>query len=117
GQTALNAAVELHRAGVLKKYDIELIGADIDAIEACEDRERFKDIVTGLGAEVPRSTICHSIDECLAAVYGAPAAENTGDEGDTAGLGFPVVIRPSFTLGGLGSGIAYNEADLRRIAG
>jgi len=65
GQTALNAAVELHRAGVLKKYDIELIGADIDAIEACEDRERFKDIVTGLGAEVPRSTICHGIDECL----------------------------------------------------
>src|SRR5689334_12313561 len=122
GQTALNAAVELHRAGVLKKYDVELIGADIDAIEACEDRERFKDIVTGLSAEVPSSTICHSIDECLAAVYGAAAAEstgaeNTGDEGDTAGLGFPVVIRPSFTLGGLGSGIAYNEADLRRIAG
>src|SRR6185437_6597076 len=122
GQTALNAAVELHRAGVLKKYDVELIGADIDAIEACEDRERFKDIVTGLSAEVPRSTICHSIDECLAAVYGAAAvestgAENTGDEGDTTGLAFPVVIRPSFTLGGLGSGIAYNEADLRRIAG
>jgi carbamoyl-phosphate synthase large subunit len=117
GQTALNAAVELHRAGVLKKYDVELIGADIDAIEACEDRERFKEIVTGLGAEVPSSTICHSIDECLAAVYGASAAENTGDEGDTKGLGFPVVVRPSFTLGGLGSGIAYNEADLRRIAG
>src|SRR5690348_4066283 len=137
GQTALNAAVELHRAGVLKKYDVELIGADIDAIEACEDRERFKEIVTGLGAEVPSSTICHSIDECLAAVYGGSAAENTaaentaaentaaentaagntGDEGDTRGLGFPVVVRPSFTLGGLGSGIAYNEADLRRIAG
>jgi carbamoyl-phosphate synthase large subunit len=108
GQTALNAAVQLHRSGTLKKYGVELIGADIDAIEACEDREKFKEIVTGLGAEVPRSTICHSIDECLAAVYGGGGAQ---------ALGFPVVVRPSFTLGGLGSGIAYNEADLRRIAG
>ncbi len=105
GQTALNAAVALHTSGTLKKYGVELIGADIDAIEACEDREKFKGIVTGLGAEVPRSVICHSIDECLKAVYG------------NGGLGFPVVIRPSFTLGGLGSGIAYHEADLRRIAG
>src|SRR5690348_14556408 len=117
GQTALNAAVALHTSGTLKKYNVQLIGADIDAIEACEDRERFKEIVTALGAEVPRSTICHSIDECLAAVYGAPAVESTADEADTGGLGFPVVVRPSFTLGGLGSGIAYNEADLRRIAG
>src|SRR5215831_20289880 len=85
GQTALNAAVALHTSGVLKKYGVELIGADIDAIEACEDREKFKRIVTGLGAEVPRSVICHSIDDCLKAVYGP------------AGLGFPVVIRPSFT--------------------
>jgi carbamoyl-phosphate synthase large subunit len=108
GQTALNAAVQLHENGTLKKYGVELIGADIDAIEACEDREKFKEIVIGLGAEVPRSTICHRIDECLTAVYGS---------GDAKGLGFPVVIRPSFTLGGLGSGIAYNEADLRRIAG
>jgi carbamoyl-phosphate synthase large subunit len=105
GQTALNAAVALHTSGTLKRYGVELIGADIDAIEACEDREKFKDIVTGLGAEVPRSVICHTIDECLSAVYGP------------GGLGFPVVVRPSFTLGGLGSGIAYNEADLRRIAG
>jgi carbamoyl-phosphate synthase large subunit len=127
GQTALNAAVALHRSGTLKKYDVELIGADIDAIEACEDRERFKEIVLGLGAEVPRSTICHSIDECLAAVYGPPGAagpgaegpdaEGPGTDGEPKGLGFPVVVRPSFTLGGLGSGIAYNEADLRRIAG
>jgi carbamoyl-phosphate synthase large subunit len=108
GQTALNAAVQLHENGTLKKYGVELIGADIDAIEACEDREKFKEIVIGLGAEVPASTICHGIDECLTAVYG---------NGDAKGLGFPVVIRPSFTLGGLGSGIAYNEADLRRIAG
>src|ERR1700678_4508991 len=113
GQTALNAAVALHENGTLKKYNVELIGADIDAIEACEDREKFKDIVIGLGAEVPRSVICHTITECLAAVYGA---EGASDEA-AKGLGFPVVVRPSFTLGGLGSGIAYDEADLRRIAG
>jgi carbamoyl-phosphate synthase large subunit len=62
GQTALNAAVQLHENGTLKKYGVELIGADIDAIEACEDREKFKEIVIGLGAEVPRSVICHSIE-------------------------------------------------------
>ena len=138
GQTALNAAVALHENGTLKKFGVELIGADIDAIEACEDREKFKDIVTGLGAEVPRSVICHSIEECLTAVYGAgapggspsaitatgaadatagPDADVAGTPDDSHGLGFPVVVRPSFTLGGLGSGIAYNEADLRRIAG
>src|SRR6202167_4311287 len=70
GQTALNAAMDLHANGILKKYNVELIGADIDAIEACEDREKFKEIVIGLGAEVPRSTICHNIDECFGAVYG-----------------------------------------------
>ncbi|HJZ08748.1 MAG TPA: carbamoyl-phosphate synthase large subunit, partial [Trebonia sp.] len=102
GQTALNAAVALHASGTLKKYSVELIGADIDAIEACEDRERFKEIVTALGAEVPRSQICRTLDECFAA---------------TADLGLPVVVRPSFTLGGAGSGIAYNEDGLRRIAG
>jgi carbamoyl-phosphate synthase large subunit len=102
GQTALNAAVALHENGTLKKYNVELIGADIDAIEACEDRERFKEIVTSLGAEVPKSRICHTIEECFDA---------------TSELGLPVVIRPSFTLGGAGSGIAYDETDLRRIAG
>jgi carbamoyl-phosphate synthase large subunit len=102
GQTALNAAVALHDQGVLHKYDVELIGASIDAIQAGEDRERFKEIVTGLGAEVPRSQICHDLDECFA------VAET---------LSYPIVIRPSFTLGGLGSGIARTEADLRRIAG
>ena len=113
GQTALNAAVALHENGTLKKYNVELIGADIDAIEACEDREKFKGIVIGLGAEVPRSVICHTIAECLQAVYGAEGASDAAAKG----LGFPVVVRPSFTLGGLGSGIAYDEADLRRIAG
>src|SRR6201987_2024406 len=102
GQTALNAAVALHDQGVLHKYDVELIGASIDAIRAGEDRERFKEIVTGLGAEVPASQICHDLDECVAV---------------TQTLGYPVVVRPSFTLGGAGSGIARNDADLRRIAG
>src|SRR5947207_5500247 len=102
GQTALNAAVALHDQGVLHKYEVELIGASIDAIRAGEDRERFKEIVGGLGAEVPRSQICHDLDECVAV---------------TQTLGYPVVVRPSFTLGGLGSGIAKTEADLRRIAG
>src|SRR5438477_5660870 len=85
GQTALNAAVALHDQGVLHKYDVELIGASIDAIRAGEDRERFKEIVTGLGAEVPASQICHDLDECIAV---------------TQTLGYPVVVRPSFTLGG-----------------
>jgi carbamoyl-phosphate synthase large subunit len=102
GQTALNAAVALHEAGTLAKYNVELIGAGIDAIRAGEDRSRFKDIVTGIGAEVPASVICHSLAECREA-----AAE----------LGFPVVVRPSYTLGGTGSGIARGAGDLDRIAG
>src|SRR6201997_3757428 len=102
GQTALNAAVALHDSGTLAKYDVELIGAGIDAIRAGEDRNRFKEIVVGIGAEVPASRICHSLDECRAA-----AGE----------LGFPVVVRPSFTLGGTGSGIARTAQDLDRIAG
>src|ERR1700736_5025805 len=92
GQTALNAAVALHEAGVLARYGVTLIGAGIDAITAGEDRKRFKEIVTGLGAEVPDSRVCHSMDECERA-----AAE----------LGYPLVVRPSFTLGRCGSGIAY----------
>ncbi|MBO0772187.1 MAG: carbamoyl-phosphate synthase large subunit, partial [Actinobacteria bacterium] len=101
GQTALNAAVALHEAGTLAKYGVELIGASAEAITAGEDRRRFKQIVTGLGAEVPRSRTCHSLGECLAA-----AGE----------LGYPLVLRPSFTLGGAGSGIARDEAELRRMA-
>ncbi len=102
GQTALNAAVALHEAGTLARYGVELIGADIEAIRAGEDRSRFKEIVTEVGAEVPRSLICHSIADCEQA-----AAE----------LGYPLVVRPSFTLGGLGSGIAHDASELRRIAG
>ena len=102
GQTALNAAVSLHEAGILDKYGVELIGANIDAIQSGEDRESFKRIVERIGGESARSSICHTLDECLAAA----------DE-----LGYPVVVRPSFTMGGAGSGFAHDEADLRRIAG
>jgi len=102
GQTALNAAVALHEAGTLARYGVELIGADIDAIRAGEDRKAFKEVVTGLGGDVPRSVTCHSLAECEA------AAED---------LGYPLVVRPSFTLGGSGSGIARNAADLNRMAG
>ena len=102
GQTALNAAIALDEAGVLEKYDVELIGANIASIQKGEDREQFKEVVEVCGAESARSVIVHSIDDALAAV----------DE-----LGYPMVVRPSFTMGGLGSGIAYDESDLRRIAG
>jgi carbamoyl-phosphate synthase large subunit len=102
GQTALNCAIALHEAGVLERYGCPLIGANVEAIQLGEDREAFKGVVARCGAESARSTICHTMDECLA------AAED---------LGYPVVVRPSFTMGGLGSGFAYDEADLRRIAG
>ncbi len=102
GQTALNAAMALHEAGVLEEFGVELIGANVDAIEAGENREKFKQIVADIGAESARSAICHTMDDCLKAV---------------ADLGYPVVVRPSFTMGGSGSGMAYDETDLRRIAG
>ena len=102
GQTALNAAIALHDSGVLERYDVELIGADVDAIQRGENRELFKGIVEDIGGEVARSTICHTMDDCLAGVVA---------------LGYPVVVRPSFTMGGAGSGMAYDEDDLRRIAG
>ena len=102
GQTALNAAIALHEGGVLEKYDVELIGADVEAIQRGENRELFKGIVEQIGAEVARSAICHTMADCLDAV---------------GTLGYPVVVRPSFTMGGAGSGMAYDEADLHRIAG
>ncbi|HET8926476.1 MAG TPA: carbamoyl-phosphate synthase large subunit [Microbacterium sp.] len=102
GQTALNAAMALHEQGILDKYDVELIGAKVDAIRKGEDRQIFKELVIEAGAEVAASRICHTMDEVIAG-----AAE----------LGYPLVVRPSFTMGGLGSGFAYDEADLRRIAG
>ncbi|WP_431861225.1 carbamoyl-phosphate synthase large subunit [Micrococcus terreus] len=102
GQTALNTAIALDKNGVLEKYGVELIGANIEAIELGENRELFKGVVERCGAESAQSEIVHTMDEALA------AAEK---------LGYPMVVRPSFTMGGLGSGMAYDEADLRRIAG
>ena len=102
GQTALNCAIALHENGVLEKYGCPLIGANVEAIQLGEDREAFKGVVARCGAESARSFICHSMEELLAA-----AAE----------LSYPVVVRPSFTMGGLGSGFAYDETDLRRIGG
>ncbi|MET3933952.1 carbamoyl-phosphate synthase large subunit [Arthrobacter sp. OAP107] len=102
GQTALNTAIALDKNGVLEKYNVELIGANIAAIELGEDREKFKGVVERCGAESARSHIIHTMDEAL------KAADD---------LGYPMVVRPSFTMGGLGSGLAYNEEDLRRIVG
>jgi carbamoyl-phosphate synthase large subunit len=102
GQTALNAAMALHARGSLEKYGVELIGANVAAINAGEDRQIFKQLVIDAGADVAKSVIAHTIEEVIA---GANQ------------LGYPVVVRPSFTMGGLGSGFAYNETDLRRIAG
>ncbi|WP_227981793.1 carbamoyl-phosphate synthase large subunit [Nocardia spumae] len=102
GQTALNTAVALHENGVLDKYGVELIGADFEAIQRGEDRQKFKDIVAKVGGESARSKVCYTMDEVRETV---------------AELGFPVVVRPSFTMGGLGSGMAYNDDDLDRIAG
>jgi len=102
GQTALNCAMDLHFAGVLDKYDVELIGADVEAIQRGEDRQKFKDIVAKVGGESARSAVCHTMAEVHDCV---------------AELGLPVVVRPSFTMGGLGSGMAYTTEDLERIAG
>jgi len=102
GQTALNAAIGLFEAGTLDKYNVKLIGADVAAIERGENRELFRAIVEKVGGESARSIICHTMDDVMGAV---------------AQLGYPAVIRPSFTMGGLGSGIAFDEETLRQIAG
>lgn len=102
GQTALNAAMALHERGSLKKYGVELIGANVEAIRAGENRQEFKELVLRAGADVAKSAIAHTIPECLEIANK---------------LGYPMVVRPSFTMGGLGSGFAYNEEDLVRIAG
>ena len=100
GQTALNAAIALHDQGILKRYDVELIGASFEAIHRAEDRQAFKQLVLAAGADVARSAIAHTVDEALA----------FADE-----LGYPVVIRPSFTMGGLGSGFAHDREQLIRM--
>jgi len=102
GQTALNAAIQLHERGILEKYNVELIGASFEAIQKGEDRQIFKQLVLDAGADVARSHIAHTIEEAV---------------GFAADLGYPLVVRPSFTMGGLGSGFAYDEVELRRYVG
>jgi len=102
GQTALNAAMGMHEAGILQRHNVRLIGADVQAIQRGENRELFRAIVEKVGGESARSIICHTMDEVLVAA---------------GQLKYPCVIRPSFTMGGLGSGIAYDEETLRQIAG
>ncbi|MEU7283101.1 carbamoyl-phosphate synthase large subunit, partial [Streptomyces sp. NPDC045431] len=108
GQTALNTAISMHEQGVLEKYGVELIGANVEAIHKGEDRDLFKGVVEAVRAKIghgesARSVICHSMDDVLKGV-------------ETLG-GYPVVVRPSFTMGGAGSGFAHDEEELRRIAG
>ena len=102
GQTALNAAMGMHEAGILARHNVRLIGADVQAIQRGENRELFRAIVEKVGGESAKSIICHTMEEVLSAA---------------AVLNYPCVIRPSFTMGGLGSGIAHDEDTLRQIAG
>jgi carbamoyl-phosphate synthase large subunit len=101
GQTALNLAVDLHENGTLAKYNVELIGASIQAIKVAEDRQLFKDAMREIGLDVPQSGVARSVSEAI-------------ELGKT--LGFPLVIRPSFTMGGIGGGIAYNVDELHDLA-
>ena len=102
GQTALNLAKALHEDGTLAKYGVELIGADYDAIDRAEDRERFRDTMIAAGLRVPRSMIATSLSDAHAAV---------------AVLGLPLIVRPAFTLGGTGGGVVHAEAEIERIVG
>ncbi|MDP9086536.1 MAG: carbamoyl phosphate synthase large subunit, partial [Pseudomonadota bacterium] len=100
GQTALNTALALAKDGTLERLGVQLIGANAEAIEKAEDRQKFRDAMDRIGLESPRSAIVHSVEEALAAI----------DE-----VGLPAVIRPSFTLGGTGGGIAYNRDEYEAI--
>src|SRR5215204_1413824 len=102
GQTALNLAVALAERGILEKYNVKLIGAQIDAIKVAEDRLLFRNAMEEIGVEVPRSGVARTLDEAMDLV------ESTG---------FPAIIRPSFTMGGVGGGIAYNIEEFRELAG
>src|SRR5262245_48363802 len=102
GQTALNLAIELHDKGILEKYGVTLIGAQVEAIKVGEDRLLFRNAMGEIGVEVPRSGVAKSLEEALAIVEGT---------------GFPAIIRPSFTMGGVGGGIAYNIEEFRELAG
>jgi len=107
GQTALNCALDLHRHGVLARYGVEMIGASEHAIEKAEDRLKFKDAMTSIGLGSAKSGIAHSLDEAWAVQRRIQA--------EIGGAGFPMVIRPSFTLGGTGGGIAYNPEEFEAI--
>lgn len=107
GQTALNCALDLHRHGVLDKYKVELIGASPEAIDKAEDRQKFKEAMTRIGLGSAKSGIAHSMEEALAV--------QTQIARETATGGYPIVIRPSFTLGGSGGGIAYNREEFEEI--
>ncbi|GGI89525.1 carbamoyl-phosphate synthase large subunit [Legionella impletisoli] len=100
GQTALNCALDLVREGILSKFNVELIGASKEAIDKAEDREKFRQLMKQIGLEMPRSAIAHSMEEALSV---------------QAQLGFPTIIRPSFTMGGSGGGIAYNREEFENI--
>lgn len=100
GQTALNCALDLVREGILEKFGVEMIGATRDAIDRAEDRDKFRKLMTSIGLEMPRSAIAHSLEEAYQV---------------QAQLGFPVIIRPSFTMGGSGGGIAYNREEFEDI--
>src|SRR5215210_1922819 len=102
GQTALNLAIALHERGTLEKYNVKLIGASIEAIKVAEDRLLFRDAMREIGIEVPRSGVARTLEEALSMV------EDTG---------FPSIIRPSFTMGGVGGGIAYNIEEFRELCG
>jgi carbamoyl-phosphate synthase large subunit len=107
GQTALNCALDLHRHGVLAKYGVEMIGANEHAIEKAEDRMKFKDAMTSIGLDSAKSGVAHSMEEALAVQKSIVA--------QIGGTGFPMVIRPSFTMGGTGGGIAYNPEEFEEI--
>ena len=100
GQTALNCALDLDREGILKKFNVELIGASKEAIDKAEDRQQFKEAMTKIGLASARSAVAHSMEEALQV---------------QASIGFPVIIRPSFTMGGSGGGIAYNKDEFMEI--
>src|SRR5690606_18428075 len=100
GQTALNCALDLDREGILEKYKVELIGANKDAINKAEDRQLFDDAMARIGLETPQHVLAHSMEEAFAA---------------QESLGFPCIIRPSFTMGGSGGGIAYNKEEFEEI--
>jgi carbamoyl-phosphate synthase large subunit len=107
GQTALNCALDLHRNGVLDKFGVELIGAREEAIEKAEDRLKFKDAMTKIGLDSAKSGIAHTLEEAWTVQREIAAI--------TGSSGFPMVIRPSFTLGGTGGGIAYNAEEFETI--